>query len=94
MLLDVRGRERTEGRHLEASVADQVQGARNQSTSHTMPFELVADLGVDKDEPAWSLTVVEPAGQSPVDASLEPVLVGIVDDLDGLAGHERNPTSR
>jgi hypothetical protein len=76
MLVDVRRGEWTTNRHRQTSCSDVVQGARDESTSHSVSFELVRDLRVDQYEAAWSLRVIEHAGQRPCDASLEPALIG------------------
>jgi hypothetical protein len=94
MLLDIPGRERAEGCHRQTSFADVVQGTRDESTTNTVALELLGDLGVHEYEPARPLAVVQEAGQSAADSGFEPLLVGVVDDLDRLAGHVRNQPDR
>ena len=81
--------EGAEGQHGEAAGASVAKRELDQATAQPLPFEAIADLGVDEGEQARAQAVLGEAGEIAVDADLVALLLGVIGDRDLWLGQRR-----
>jgi hypothetical protein len=83
MALDVGADEGAEGQHGEVAGAHVVEREGDQPASQPLPFEAIADLGVDEGDQARAQAVLGETGELAADVDLEALPLRVVgnDDL-------------